>query len=300
MFLSAFAFTSCIDDDEIVFNNSSYIIDFPNVTNAEQFTITPIIDITQPVVSIDVPIRLVSNQGTPVSEDINGTYSVDTAQSTAVEGVNFELTNNSTFTLPANQGQGSFSVDVTGTSIDPEAEPLVLVLKLLTAEANSVPVEASGKTKTNTIYVVFSPLCPINESLAGTHDVRTYNLCAGDGSGPANCSDINGYEAFTTTVWTEPNPLSGVIEFGDASYGMYASAYEIGDAIGGFTNTFSWACKTLIFTAEDQYSDPFTFTVEAVVGPVMTLRYENTWGDICFVDVTREGGADWPSLLQTQ
>jgi len=302
MILSALAFTSCMDDDAAVFNNAAYVVDYPNVTNAQEFRITPLIDVSQASVVIDVPIRLVSNLGTPISQDITGTYEIDVAQSTAVEGVNFEILDNSSFTIPAGQGESTFSVSVLGESIDPDATPLVLVLKLTSAQANATNVLASGKTKNNTVYIEFSPICPISESLAGSHDVVFTSVCIGNGGGPAACDDAPGAIGLAGyTTWTEDPDNPGTIFIGEASFGYYALLGIPDEGQGPNVHFLTWACRTLIFDAgiQDSYSDPFTYDIVGVVGPVMTIHFTNTWGDDITFELTREGGIDWPALLQS-
>jgi len=303
MFLSALSLTSClVDDDEIVYNQTSYVIDFPNVTNADKFGITPLIDVSQDEVLIDVPFRLISNLGTPVGENITGTYEVVTAETTAVEGVNFELLNNSTFTLPAGQPSSTFQVKAIGSSIDPDATPLVLVLKLTSASASNTPVLASGKTNSNTIYITFSPICPISESLAGSHDVIFTSICVGNGAGPAACDPAPGAAGLAGyTTWTEDPANPGTIFIGEASFGYYALLGIPDEGQGPNVHFLTWACRTLIFDTgiQDSYSDPFTYDIVSVVGPVMTIHYTNTWGDDITFELTREGGIDWPTLLQS-
>lgn len=302
MILSALALTSCMDDDSAVFNNAAYVVDYPNVTGAAEFRITPLIDVSQASVVIDVPIRLVSNHGTPINEDITGTYEIDIAQSTVIEGVNFEILDASGFTIPAGQGESTFSVNVLGSSIDPDATPLVLVLKLTSAQANATNVLASGKTKNNTVYIEFSPICPISESLAGAHSVVFTSVCIGNGAGPAACDDTPGLIGATSTVtWTEDAANPGTIFIGEASFGYYGYLGIPDEGQGPNVHFLTWACRTLIFDSgiQDSYSDPFTYDIVNVTGSVMTIHFTNTWGDDITFELTREGGADWPTLLQS-
>jgi len=301
--LSALSLTSCIDDDAEVFNTAAYVVDYPNVTGASKYVLQSLVDIQETEVELTVPVRLVSNNGLPLSSVINGSYEVDLTQSTAIEGTHFELLNNANFTIPAGQGDSTFGVKILASNIDPLLGTLVIALKLTDAAASGYDVNASGKAKTNTVFLeLFATNCPITESLAGTHSVVFTAVCIGNGDGPADCDDTPGLiGAPASVVWTEDPANPGVILIGEASFGYYGYLGIPDEGQGPNVHFLTWACSNLIFDTgiQDSYSDPFTYDVVSVVGPIMTIHFTNTWGDNITFELTREGGANWPPLLQS-
>lgn len=293
-------FASCLTDDSVTeYGSEKNIIDFPSGSLDATF------DIGLAESELDVPVRLVGGNGDATPSDVTVTYEVDPANTTAVAGVNYEILNNASFTFPANATTSTFKVKIINASLDPDlATPLTLALRLKTA-SGSFPVDVSGKTSSNTVIINLKPLCPITEDLSGTHTYVQYNMQYGDGNGTSTGTGYPGTITGTVT-WTEAPPGEGqepgsvgVYSLDDASFGLYGEIYDDDPAVGPDGAFFTWVCREFLFSGSDQYADTFTYNIISVNGPVMIFTWTNTWGDGGTVELTREGGADWPEVFQT-
>lgn len=135
--------------------------------------------------------------------------------------------------------------------------------------------------------------CPFTTSLAETFDYVSYNMGPGDGSGGQQATGfgpING-----TITWTDAGE-EGLYGTPDYSFGMFGFVWGDNPATNG-SATIKWFCSSLIPQGADQYSDTYVYDITNVSGPTMTIEWSNTWGDIGTVDLTREGGADWPAVF---
>jgi hypothetical protein len=138
------------------------------------------------------------------------------------------------------------------------------------------------------------------ESLAGTHTYVQTELLAGTG-GIDSGSPVNG--TLTGTVQFTDTAVIGRYLISDSSFGMYEAVY--GDAPAPFATNpagIAWSCTGAKGFGKTQYGNTETFylDVTAVNGPVLTLVWYSTYGDGGTVELTREGGADWPVELVTQ
>jgi hypothetical protein len=79
----------------------------------------------------------------------------------------------------------------------------------------------------------------------------------------------------------------------DASFGMYACAYNDNPATG---LTLVDICNKLSFSGVDQYSVVYTITGVTVAGLNLTLNISNDYGDVYTVVITRASGS-WPALF---
>lgn len=134
------------------------------------------------------------------------------------------------------------------------------------------------------------------EDLSGDHTYEQYNILAGDGAG--NGSPVPNTTSGTVT-WNAAG--NGVYRTSDSSFGMYTEVY--GDPAGeNATNPVNirWTCQGIVTTGVDVYGDAVVYTVTQVNGPVLTLTWSSAYGDGGTVELTREGGEDWPDGLVTQ
>jgi len=284
-------FSSCLVDDDVTdFGAGTKIVDFPSGTVDGTF------DIGLDEVEFQVPARIVGGNGSATPSDIVVTYEVDMDKTTAVEGTNFTILNNGTFTFPAGDTEATFPILIIPSSLDPELEvPLTIALKL-TAASGNFPIGVSTKESTGTVIINLKPLCPITDDLSGTHTYTQTSMQYGDGTGNGTGTGISGTISGTVT-WTEA--ASGKYSLDDASFGLYEAVYEDDPAVGPDGAFFTWVCREFLFSGSDQYSDTFTYTIVSVTGPVMVFTWRNTFGDGGTVTLTREGGVDWPDIFQT-
>lgn len=143
-------------------------------------------------------------------------------------------------------------------------------------------------------------VCPITESLAGTHSYVSTQLFRG-AAGTSACGPTSG-----TVVWTQYKNAAGADVVGefhtsDFSFGMYGVCWSDPPATtANGTATSSrvvWFCNKITTKGVDFYADSFTYTMVSVVGPVMTLNWINGYGDRGRVAITRQGGANWPAIF---
>jgi len=133
-------------------------------------------------------------------------------------------------------------------------------------------------------------VCPITESLAGTHSYVSTNMARGP-SGTSTCGSTTGTVTWGTTT------TAGEYTTSDFSFGMYGACWGDPPATSA-TARVVWFCRSITTKGVDFYSDSFTYTMVSIVGPVMTLDWINGYGDRGRVAITRAGGANWPASMQ--
>lgn len=136
------------------------------------------------------------------------------------------------------------------------------------------------------------------ESLAGTHSYVQHDLLAGNDA-PDSGSPVDG-ETTGTVKFTESG-TPGEYFVSDSSFGMFLAVY--GDPIVPYAADpagFAWRCTGGESFGKTQYNEAFTYQVLSVDGPVMTIKWDSSYGDGGTAELTREGGADWPAELVTQ
>ena len=202
------------------------------------------------------------------------TWSVDLGSAAAAVGKSLdELNGGSRFvfnaTLKTNKGQ-EFTAANTGSNIQ-----------------SSAPF--SG-------FFFFNASLVCESNLAGTYTYVSTDLCAGDGSG--GCSAYPG-ELTGEVTWTAIDGATGAYTTTAGSFGFYPELTydEVNTtADGNSTGALNDACNFMSSTIVDQYGDPFTYVIEGVDGPNLTISWSNTWGDAATVVITRPDGSDWPPL----
>ena len=279
LFLFATAFFVSCEEDTVTFDNvngqsiASFRLDAQNFAVGDGEG--------QDVANVIVDVSTVSDQDRTIVIEVDESstalpseYTIDPAS----------------LVIPA--GQYNANVKIIGNFANlVEGEERTLILNLVSVEGATID---SKPTNTVNLYKI----CPITESLAGTHTYVQYEMSVGDGEGGVNQA-VTG-EITGTTVWTNriaSNPLSGEYNIDDLSFGLYPQIYNDGPATNGSAG-IKWECGNLNSLGLDQYSDTFVYTVVGANGPVLTLTYINGYGDRGTVDITREGGVDWPAIFQ--
>jgi hypothetical protein len=132
-------------------------------------------------------------------------------------------------------------------------------------------------------------VCPITESLAGTHSYVSTNMVRGGGNGACSGS-ITG-----TVVWGTTT-TAGLYTTSDFSFGMYGACWGDPPATSASARV-NWFCNKIVPVGADFYGDTYTYTMVSVVGSVMTLDWINGYGDKGRVAITRQGGVNWPAIF---
>ena len=152
-FISSMLFVSCIVDDEDEYldglSNTPYTIGFQTKVAVESyFSDTGAIEKSYPVVIIG------GKDGSNPTSDIAIEYVVNTTLSTAVEGQEFDFTDNSgTLIIPAGSDFANFNLLVNTGGLDPDA-PTKLVLDLNGANSsNEKAVVADSRKRIEITFV---------------------------------------------------------------------------------------------------------------------------------------------------
>jgi hypothetical protein len=130
------------------------------------------------------------------------------------------------------------------------------------------------------------------DSLAGNHTFTTTGMFI---PGTASC----GGEVTGTITWTETG-TPGVYSTNDMSFGLFeSSCWNDAPAVSA-SSQVKWFCKTLTALGADQYGSTWSYSIVSVVGPVMKIEFISTYlsGEGGTVTITREGGVDWPAIMQ--
>ncbi len=152
-FISSMLFVSCIVDDEDEYldalSSTPYTIGFQSKVAVESyFSDTGAIAKSYPVVIIG------GKDGSDPTSDIAIEYTVNTVLSTAVEGQEFDFTDNSgTLVIPAGSNFANFNILVNTGGLDPDA-PTKLVLDLGSAtSSNEKAVVADSRKRIEITFV---------------------------------------------------------------------------------------------------------------------------------------------------
>jgi len=133
-------------------------------------------------------------------------------------------------------------------------------------------------------------VCPITESLAGTHTYVTSNMKRGT-AGTACGSTVSGSVVFGATA------TAGVYSISDMSFGLQESVCWSDDPAYSPSSQVTWFCNNLVSGGVDKYGDSYTYTITACSGSTMTISWKNSYNDSATTVLTRQGGANWPTIF---
>jgi hypothetical protein len=133
-------------------------------------------------------------------------------------------------------------------------------------------------------------VCPITENLAGTHTYVSSNMKAGTAGTPCGTT-VTGTVTFGATA------TPGVYTISDLSFGQFGSACWGDNPAFSSTARVTWFCNNLVASGTDQYGDSYTFTITAAAGNKITLNWRSTYNDSGTTVITRQGGANWPTVF---
>ena len=130
------------------------------------------------------------------------------------------------------------------------------------------------------------------DTLAGNHTYTTTNMFI---PGTPSCGGV----VSGTISWTESG-TPGVYNVNDMSFGLFeSSCWNDAPAVSS-NSQVKWFCKTLTSLGTDQYSSTWTYTITKVEGPILKIEFLSSYdtGEGGVVTITREGGIDWPAIMQ--
>ena len=186
-----------------------------------------------------------------------------------------------------------------------------LVLALTNGEVysvNDVGGPVSGGSYFASPYEYFPVIaCSITENLAGTHTYVTSEIVSAPGAG----GDCSGNIISGSVTWSETDD-PGVYSSTDMSFGQFEDCYDVRGKAAGEDITIEWDCTNLtpdgeIYLDEDGVVVPtddtedtaftYSYSITNVTGAVMTIEFSSSAGDRGTVEITREGGLDWPVIF---
>lgn len=119
-------FSSCLLDDDVTdFGKGPHIVQFESRVSTENFLQTE----ENPVYTLEVPMVVLGGDGTPLGTDVQVIVSVNTEESTAQSGVEYELPSTTEITIPGGTGVGTFPITVLSGNLDALA-PKKVVLQI--------------------------------------------------------------------------------------------------------------------------------------------------------------------------
>ncbi|AWM14282.1 hypothetical protein DI487_10725 [Flavobacterium sediminis] len=206
---SLFTLASCSDDDVTSLGPTSTIVGFPE----DQTTYNFLTDVTE--AQIDVPVNLISyaNETFP-SNDVVVSWEVNTAETTAVEGVDFDFVQTSTSTT-ITQGNSAALIPfkVYPIVFDP-ADPKQIVLDMTVVDSNNAIIGAQYQKVT----IILQGVCP--SYLAGEYYI---NFASGpqditiEEIGPGQYR-ASYFPTFASVYWWEFSDVCGDLVITDWQY----------------------------------------------------------------------------------
>jgi hypothetical protein len=216
--------------------------------------------------SVYAPVVIKSVSTFPATIQITGQEVVEALGLTSV--ADFEVGDEFNVTFPINTADG----------------------RRLTVALNSELCNQPGQPSFGGCNVRWVVTCP--SDLGGTFNYSTTNI-TGDvsqGANPAACgTGVSGTVTFT-------DQGGGIYSISDATFGQYDCAWNDSPATGVFLND---VCNKLSLSGADQYGLIYTIDVISVTPTVLTIDWENDFGDSGRTTLTRTDGKEWPAGLYT-
>jgi hypothetical protein len=130
------------------------------------------------------------------------------------------------------------------------------------------------------------------DSLAGNHTFTTTSMYI---PGAPSC----GGTVTGTLTWTESG-TPGLYNVNDMSFGLFESSCWNDAPAFSATSQVKWFCKTLTSLGTDQYGSTWSYTITEVNGPILKMEFISSYstGEGGKVTIIREGGLDWPAIMQ--
>lgn len=144
----------------------------------------------------------------------------------------------------------------------------------------------NGTSSSKSVTIPIS--CP--SYIGGTHTYVSTNLSAITGSCPT--SPVTG-----KVTWAEVS--AGVYTTTDLGFGQYTSSCWNDSEATSASARITEVCGLFGTSGGDQYGLEYTYVIQSINGPELTISWSNTYGDSGVTVLTKQGGLDWPDDLYT-
>jgi hypothetical protein len=135
-------------------------------------------------------------------------------------------------------------------------------------------------------------VCPISESLAGTHTYVSTMMAKGPSAAGVPCGGT-----LTGSVTWGNTATPGAYTTTDMSFGM-TSGPCWGDPLATSAGArMTWFCKSIVASGVDTFGDSYTYTMVSATATTLTIDWKNTYNDRGRTVLTRGGGANWPAIF---
>lgn len=272
--LSTLILVACSDDKK-VFDVDGGVTAFHFISPTQGFNVSPVDN------TADVRV------GVTTRSSLERTFEVSVVEDLTTAPVGSYSINTSSLVVPPNSFNSTFEISA-NFDLLPTSGNVRLVLEL----TPSVGTVLAGKER---IVITLSRLCPLTGlSIAGTHSYTSFDLVRGQSDNPNCTATPSG-----TVTWSDlATPVLGFYATSDLAFGMLQSCWGAPAQANSPSSRVRWVCNEIRAEGADVYGDSYTYTVLSVSGSEMTISWTNTYGDSGKATITREGGADWPELLQ--
>lgn len=135
-----------------------------------------------------------------------------------------------------------------------------------------------------------SLLCP--STLAGVFDYSTVTWCDGTVVEGVTAWKDEGDGVYTVYNVDAPDDA----EAADFAYGAYFPCYGDDATLPGGTLQVQDACNIIKPIGQSRWSEVYEFLSVSVAGPVLTIDWNNDYGEGGLTTLTRQDGTDWPPL----
>ncbi len=218
---AAFIASSCLEDNEVQYGEGPVVVRFEKQTASENF----LQDGSGTVYEYEIPIEYKGANGLPLNEAVNLSIAVNTANSTAVQGQEFDL-EVTDYSIPAGETSVKAVIKVYSENLD-ATDPKVVTLDIV---SSSINVADNASTA-----ITLQAVCPSH--LAGTYTYltgrqREVTLTeTGTGLYTVSCDDaFRGLYSFNISDVCGNITVTG--GFLEDNYGIHVSGYGTVNAAG--------------------------------------------------------------------
>lgn len=307
--ISTLLLFGCNSDEKTidkVFNNTSsgIVLSTRTITSGEFDNANP----TTANFAVDIEIRDAQNGNNTASIKVYGKYDDKNGGPNSRPEALIKTISSSEFTGSTN---GNKAAIVTVTLNELKTVLNLTDTQVRTCDVATIRLEATsndGRVFTNTnasgtitggsffsspfLYSVNVVGGALPDNLEGTHTFSTTSMFV---PGTPSCGGT-----VTGTITWGPTATPGEYSTTDMSFGLFESTCWSDDPAVSASSKIKWFCKTLTGLGTDQYGSAWTYTIKSVVGPVLKLEFKSNFqtGEGGVATITREGGVDWPAIMQ--
>lgn len=161
--LMLLSLVSCNDDEPQVFGPNQTIVGFAKSSDSKPFLND------QPTGTLQVPVNLIGFANETLPGDVVVNWSVNVDESTAVEGVEFDIAGSQSTSIAAGNSVGFINFDIYPTTLNPDT-PKTIVIDLVSVPSNNAIIGAQYSKMT----VTLQGIC--NSQLQGNYTNATLRI----------------------------------------------------------------------------------------------------------------------------